>query len=333
MPDVSLLEPSVIRDVVYRLQKPESLVLSAELPRTPWPYPSVTWDVIRGSRTIGRPNVPNSEAHIVPRLGISQVSAAFLYYREKKVFEPTTLHWLRAAGSLSNIQNAEAAVLREVQDLNLRLDNLIEWSCWQALTGVLAFAYDDVVSTVNYQLPSSHLPSAPSNGWSNTSTTVAQMVGNVQAWKRLISRDGRVKATEAWCTELTMTYILGAFARASQTLLSDRMRDAYYATGVLPGFMGLDWNEVESQYDVDAAGTTALFLPDGALAITNLDDNRPMEIMEGPTADDEAPEGFTGKFTKTWQEKDPSARQILLECHFLPIIRRPEQFVYVASVG
>ena len=333
MPDISLLEPVVIRDVVQKLATPETLVLTNKLPTTPWPYPTVTWDVIRGSRTIGRPNVPNSEAHIVPRLGISQQSASFLYYREKKVFEPTTLHWLRAPGSLSNIQNAEQAVMREVTDLNQRLSNLIEWSCWKALSGTLTFQYDDVVANVNYQLPATHLPSTPSNGWSNTATTVPQIVGNVQAWKRLIFRDGRVKPTEAWATELTMTYIMAAFSRAAQTLMSDRMRDAYYADGVLPGFMGLDWNSVESQYDIDPAGTTALFLPDGALAITNFDDNRPMEIMEGPTADDEAPEGFTGRFTKTWQEKDPSARQILLENSFLPIIRRPEQFVYVANVG
>lgn len=333
MPDIPLLEPTVLRDVVYKLDRPETLVLSNSLPRTPWPYPSVTWDVVRGSRMVGRPNVPNSEAHIVPRLGISQQSASFLYYREKKVFEPTTLHWLRAPGSIQNIQNAEQAVMREVADLNLRCDNLVEWACWQALTGTLSFAYDDVVATVDYQLPATHLPATPAAHWSDVATTPAQMVGNVQAWKRLISRDGRVRATTAWATELTMTYIMAAFARASQTLMSDRMRDAYYADGILPGFMGLNWNEVESQYDTDAAGTTALFLPDKALVIANLDEGRPIEIMEGPTADDEAPDGFTGKFTKTWQEKDPSARQVLLELSFLPIIRRPEQLVYVADVG
>jgi hypothetical protein len=333
VPEITLLEPTTIRDVVMKLPTPETLVLKNKLPTTPWPYPSVTWDVIRGSRMIGRPNVPNSEAHIVPRLGISQQSAGFLYYREKKVFEPTTLHWLRQPGSLTNIANAEQAVMREVTDLNQRLDNLIEWSCWQAISGVLAFQYDDVVANVDYQLPASHLPSTPAAGWSQSTTTVAQIVGNVQAWKRLINRDARIKPTEAYCTELTMTYVMAAFARAAQTLMSDRMREAYYASGVLPGFMGLDWIEVESQYDIDNIGTTALFLPDGALVIANLGDNRPMEVMEGPSADDEAPQGFTGRFTKTWQEKDPSARQILLEDNFLPIIRRPEQIVYVEDVG
>jgi len=311
---------------------PEEKVLTNRLDVTPWPYPAVTWDVIRGSRQVGKPNVPNSEAHIVPRLGISQNSAAFLYYREKKVFSPTSIHWLRSPGSIQNIQNAETAVMRDVNDLNERCDNLVEWACWQALSGHLNFATDDVVCSVDYKLPATHTPTVV-NEWGATGTTVAQIVGNVQAWKRLIRRDGRVKATEAWCTELTMTLILAAFTRASQTLLSDRMRDAYYADGVIPGFMGLDWNEVESQYDSDENGTMALFLPDYALAITNLQANRPMEIMHGPTADDSAPEGFTGKFSKTWKDEDPSARQVLLELNFLPIITRPEQVVYCSDVG
>ena len=39
------------------------------LDQTPWPYPSVTWDVIKGSRMVAKPNVPNSEAHVIGRLG------------------------------------------------------------------------------------------------------------------------------------------------------------------------------------------------------------------------------------------------------------------------
>jgi hypothetical protein len=52
----------------------------------------------------------------------------------------------------------------------------------------------------------------------------------------------------------------------------------------------------------------------------------------GPTADDEAPEGFTGKYAKTWKEKDPSARQYLLEWHMLPIVTRPEQMLVATNV-
>ena len=63
----------------------------------------------------------------------------------------------------------------------------------------------------------------------------------------------------------------------------------------------------------------------------DLTTNRPIELVRGPSADDEAPENFIGRFAKTWKEKDPSARQYLLEENALPVLTRPEQIV-VATV-
>lgn len=332
MPEVDLLEPVVLRGVIEKLDKPEALVLSRSLPKTPWPFPAVTWDVIKGSRMIAKPNVPNSEAHIVPRLGVSQMSAAFIYLREKKVFEPTTLHWLRAPGSISNKQNAEKAVLREVKDLNQRIDNYVEWACWQTLTGTLTIDTADVQAVVDYKIPASHKPTVATS-W-ETATPV-QIVNDIKAWKRLIARDARVPATDAYLTEPTMDRIFNAFAANGSVpanLLSDRMKEKFYETGTLPGFLGLNWHTVESFYDTDA-GLPAQFLPDDALILCNLSEGRAMEIFEGPSADDEAPDGHTGKFSKTWKEKDPSARQVLIEYNFLPVLTRPEQVVYVGDIA
>ncbi len=330
MPDISLLEPVVLRGVIEKMTAPESLVMLGRLPQTPWPYPSVTWDVIKGSRMVAKPNVPNSEAHIVPRLGRTQMSAAFIYLREKKVFEPTTLHWLRQPGELA-ARNAERSVLREVADLNQRFDNFIEFCIWGAMKGSLTLDYPDVQATVDYQLPASHKPN-PGTGWD--SATPQQIIADIRAWKRLIARDGRVPAREAFATELTLSYVFDAFANngdAPASLMSDRMKDQYYAQGTLPGFMGLDWRTVETVYD-DDLGVSTLFVPDNALFLGNYTDQRPIELMVGPTADDEAPENYTGRFAKTWKDKDPSARQYLLEHNFLPVVTRPEQFVYVDDV-
>jgi len=334
VPEISLLEPMVLRGVVEKFTTPETLVMLGRVPQTPWPYPSVTWDVIRGSRMVAKPNVPNSEAHIVPRLGRSQESAAFVYLREKKVFEPTTLHWLRTPGDMA-ARNAERAVLREVADLNQRFDNFAEFMIWGAMKGSLVLDYPDVQATVNYQFPASHKPN-PGVGWATA--TPQQIVADIRAWKRLISRDGRVPAREAFATELTLAYIFDSFATTGVattffggTLLSDRMKDQYYTQGTLPGFMGLDWRTVESYYE-DDSGTSTLFVPDKALFIGNYTDQRPIELMIGPTADDEAPVNFTGKFAKTWKDKDPSARQYLLEWNLLPVITRPEQMVYIDDV-
>lgn len=330
MPNISLLEPTVLRGVVEKFTAPETLTLLSRVPQTPWPFPSVTWDIIKGSRMVAKPNVPNSEAHIVPRLGRSQASAAFVYLREKKVFEPTTLHWLRTPGELA-ATNAEKAVLREVADLNQRFDNFAEYMLWSSLKGRLDFQFPDVVASVDYQFPASHKPN-PGVGWDTA--TPQQIVGDIRAWKRLIRRDGRVDAREAFATELTMAYIFDSFAANGASpaiLLSDRMKDQYYQSGTLPGFMGLNWQTVESVYD-DDAGNSTLFVPDNALFMGNYTDQRPIEMMIGPTADDEAPDNFTGKYAKTWKDKDPSARQYLLEWNLLPVITRPEQMIYVDDV-
>lgn len=344
MPEISLLQPTVLRGVVEKFTAPESLTMLNRIPQTPWPFPTVQWEIIRGSRAIARPNVPNSEAHIVPQLGRGTGSAAFVYLREKKVFTPTTLHWLRqAANSLTDLNktNAEAQVLREVGDLNQRFDNFAEYTIWQALSGRLVLDYPDVQADVDYKFLSTHKPS-PATSWDTA--TPKQIVGDVRAWKRLVSLDGRVKAQEAYTSEKVIDSIFDSFAQTGATpggLLSDRMKDQYYANGTLGGFMGLDWNIQDSVFDAAGSGYTStptrpaqetLFLPQSNIVIGNFTENRPFELFVGPTADDEAPDGYTGKFAKTWKEKDPSARQYLLEWNLLPVVTRPEQFVYVNNV-
>ena len=162
-------------------------------------------------------------------------------------------------------------------------------------------------------------------------------MNDIRAWKRLIARDARVPATDAYTTEFTIGRVLNTFATVGTSahgpdFLSDRMKDEFYKSGTMPGFMGLDWHTTEQVYDTDN-GTQTLFVPDDTVFVCNLGDGRAMELMEGPTADDEAPDNYTGKFSKRWKEKDPSARQFLLEWHVLPVITRPEQIVYVADVA
>lgn len=349
IPEINLLQPTVLRGVVERFTAPQEKVMLNRVPTVDHPFPTIQWEVIRGSRAIARPNVPNAEAHIVPRLGRSSESASFVYLREKKVFQPTTIHWLRQAASntseLARIR-AEEAVMREITDLNTRFDNFAEYTLWRALTGRLILDYPDVQADVDYKFLATHKPSV---GTSWATATPKQIVANIRDWKRLVRRDGGVEPREAYATEKTLSYIFESFANTGNAalnfqagiLLSDRMKDQYYQTGVLTGFMGLTWNVQDAVYDSVGASYTANptnpaqetpFMADDALILGNFTDNRPIELYIGPTADDEAPDNYTGKFAKTWKEKDPSARQYLLEWNLLPIIQFPDQFVYVGSV-
>jgi hypothetical protein len=338
VPEIPLLEPTVLRGVVEKLMASENLTLLNRMDKTPWPFPTAQWDVVKGSRQVARPNVPNAEAHIVNRLGRTQESATFVYLREKKLFTPTVLRWIRTPGQLA-ARNAEAQVLREIADLNQRFDNFAELLLWRALSGFIRLRYADVVADVDYKFPSSHKV-APAVAWS--SATIKQMIGDIRAWKRIVQRDGGVALTEAYGTECTInsifdatqnaTVISGAVNMYGAALMTDRMKDEYYRTGTVPGFMGINWNMIQSVYD-DDLGVAQDFVPNDVLFMGNYDEQRPIELLIGPSADDEAPEGFTGKFSKTWKEKDPSTRQYLLEWSLLPVITRPEQMLVVSNIG
>lgn len=339
MPDISLLEPLVLLGVVEKLPAAQNMILLNSTPKRQVPTQTFSWDIIRGSRMMAKPNVPNSEAHIVGRLGREQASASLLYVREKKVFEPTTLMWLREVGTVNGKVNAEREVVRELQDLNSRIDAFVEYTLWKAIGGNLVLDFPDVQASIDYKFPADHRVDA-GTPWATATPT--EIIEDVQAWRKLILNHGRVTANKAYATQVTIDRIMHSFAanadvngslvlQAGGALLSDRLKDAYVATGTLPGFLGLDWSAVEHVYETDA-GDEVGYLADDTVIFGNFDANRPVELVEGPTADFSAPANFIGRFSKSWTEPDPSGRQVLIEYNFLPIVTRPEQFV-IADVG
>lgn len=350
MPDISLLEPLVLNGVVQKFNAPQNLKLLNTVSSVPSSAPDYAiWDVEKGSRQLATFNTPGAEATLVDQLGRSQESARMAYVRLKKNFQPQIIKWLREPGSV-NTTNAERLVMNELQDLSGRIDRLQEQLLWNALRGSSTITYPDGNTvTVNYGFPSSHLVS-PGTAW--TTATPTQIVHDIVAWKRLITTHGQVDATTAYCSQLTVQKIFDAFAaNATATIttgtgvasapmggmLSDRMKDAYYSNSILPGFMGLDWNTVDQSY-TDGTGTLTRFVGDGTASnaevfIGNYVDQKPIEVLLGKSADDSAPDGMYGKFTKTWKTEDPSGRKVLMELHFLPVVYRPEQFIYCSNAG
>lgn len=327
---IDLFEATVFRDTVHKLNTIPDHFLLRTIPKVPNQEPTVAWTVLRGSRNIATPNIPNSEAHIVPQSGREAQTAGLIYLREKKVFEPTTLRWIKAAENSADPNTtsaAEQAVMREVTDLNNRFDTFWEWALWQALQGRLQTNAGGVVADVDYLFSSSHKPSFT---WTPGTTTPPTVVANIKAWRKLIQVDGEVDATDVYATTETLDKIVQIFIQDPSTgantgLLSDRMKDEYFTSGSIKGFLSLNWHPVDSTFTKD--GVTTNFLPAGTIILANLTAGRPIELAVGPSADDSAPDGFTGRFAKTWKEEDPSARQYLIEENALPVIRRPEQVV------
>lgn len=333
MPEISLLQPTVLNGFVRRKPWPQNLLgLALMGGRTGYPFPTWAYDIVQGNQLMSKPNVPNQEAHIRPQRGVGQVAGSFIYMRDKKVFTPTAIHWLRTPGELAR-SAAEAKVAEEVSDLDDSIERFVEWSVWQMLlTGTLVVNRPDAPRVnINYQIPANHL-FTPAPLWTDLANS--NILSNVTAWKLQIQTDSNMTVRRVFLNSTTLYTIVYANTKI-QNLLSDDMREEFLKTNVVRGLAGVDWVVYDNTYTDDwttpGTPTTKYYIPNNKILFL-AEDRSAYGIMEGPTADDEAPAGNTGKYTKTWKEKDPSTRVVLEEYPFIPILPKPDN-VGIATVG
>lgn len=319
MAELSILEPTVLTGLIEKFTAPPESVATAMFTRQSYPEVTAKWDVIQGSRERATPTLPNREGKLVSQLGVGQKTASFIYVREKKAFEPTTLRWLRTPGELS-AKNAEAAVRREVVDLNNRLERLVESYCWEALKGQIVIDEPDIKATVDYGFDVTHTPTAGTL-WDDT--TNADIIGNVKAWQKMVAEDSGFPLTDVYLSSDTMELVWKN--TGVRYLFTDRFKEEYYSKGSISGLLGLNWHIFDGGY-VDN-GSFVPYIP-STHVIMIAGGGNPFLLLEGLSADEDAPTSHTGKFSKTWESKDPSGRFILLEYNFIPVIQRVENVVY-----
>jgi hypothetical protein len=319
MPEISLLKQNLLTGLIEKYVAPPENVGRNMFKKKGHPFTEAKWDVIKGSRERSQPTLPNREAKIVAQLGIGQKTAAFIYVREKKAFEPTTIRWLREPGEMARA-NAEAAVRRETKDLNQRLERLEESYCWEALAGQITVNEVDVKATISMGFGATHKPTV-STAWSDAG---ADIIGDVYAWKKLIRKDTGYVATDLYLPGDTMEYVYKN--TAIKGLFSEKHKWQYLQTSVIEGLLGLNWHVFDGGYE-EPAGTFKPYI-NADYAIMMSKGGNPFQILEGLSADHDAPKNHTGKFSKSWEEKDPSARFFLIEYNFLPVVMRPDNVVY-----
>jgi len=324
MPDIALLDPRVLNGVIDRMPPADGLMGLSMIPRSSYDLPVWEYDIRSRRRNIARPNTPNSPAHIVSQDGLGHMAGTFIYTREKKVFEPTTLRWLRAPGQMAAAA-AEAAVLNEMQDLNARIDRFHEFLFWQmVVTGTLDISDLGYQQSIDYGIDASHLPTM-ATPWN---TVGANVVRDIQDLKRIVTRDTEASLKGVFANGVTLETFWSQ--TQVQSMLTEADRGRYAVEGTLNRFQGMAWNEYDRGYSDDftnpASPTFVPYIPNGYMVMI-APEGRPYEAFDGPAADDEAPIGHTGRFSKTWKEKDPSSRQILIESNFIPILRNPDQIV------
>jgi hypothetical protein len=330
MPEISLLQPTVLNGYIRKKPFPQQF-LGLGLMGTPRPYafPVFKYDVLVGRTEMSKPNAPNAEAHIRPHGGIGQVAGSFIYMRDKKTFEPTTLHWLREPGELAKA-NAEAAVTREVNELDDAIMRFGEWAVWEMLiTGKLVVNRADAPRVdIDYKVPASHIVTAVAP-WSTASTDI---MGDVRTWTTKVVEDSGFSVTDAAVNSTTFNYLLKN--TDIKNLFNEQRKEEFLKTRSVKGLLGLDWLIYDLTYVDDwttpGTSTTKKFVPDEKVVFLARAPDA-YGIWEGPSADDEAPKGNTGKFSKSWKEKDPSSRLVLEEYSFVPTLPRPDN-ILIADV-
>ena len=325
MPDLAILEPRVLNGVIERMPPADGMLGHQIVGRQSWPDAYWEYDIVTRRRNIARPNTPNSPAIIVDQNGVGKMRGGFIYTREKKLFSPTTMRWLRAPGQMA-ASAAEAAILREVQELRDRQFRWEEFLIWKMLA---AGSFDLTALghqvAVDYQIAATHLPTV-GTFWT---LPTADLQGDMTDFKRVISRDSDARLVTMYGNGPTLETFYSHMQ--VQSSLNDAQRGAMVTEGVLPRFQQVTFVEYDRGY-VDDFTTPATpvfvpYIPDGYLV--GVADGGPTTFayLDGPSADWDAPEGTTGTWAKTWQEEDPSTRQALLESNGMPVLYQPDHML------
>lgn len=332
MPDLSLLTPAVATAAVKNFAVPDTFTWYGNVPTTPMTASQTAyWEVTRGTYNIAQPNTVDAEANIAPRKGKTLMAAALLNSREKKLLPGSLVNWSQVSGFQTDAERerAESVVLTELQDLKGRIDRLVEWSLWQAVQGVLTLNTPDVSAVVDYNFLPSHKFASPTS-WATA--TAAQIRADVLGIKNLIQNDGRVRATDAYCSQATLDTIYTALSQGNAPLMTDQMKQDYTNGGAFTTFMGLNWHIVAETYNSSADQSLINYLPEGRVIFGNFSDNSPIKLAEGTTGDTEIDQFTTGVFSKSWDSHDPSGRVVLCGMNFLPIVERPDQIVVLDAL-
>lgn len=321
MSDLKVFETEVMIDLVQKFSYPDLMGLS-DIRQTDVPGQTAIWDEVHLSRNCAPLTVPGAEATRSDLMKKVARSAQMAYTRVKKALDGKTMYWVREAGKGHNVQQAENVVTRELADLDFQVAQRTEWLIWEAMKGQINYSDDSVAINVDFGLPAEHKPIAAPL-WSDTID--ADPLANIRAWVQLIKKSGGKKPTTLFVNGETMTLLM-------QNHKVRDMLKSVFGTGTLTSRIselilidtGLKVVEQSNGY-VPVGGTFTYLLPATNVIISP--GFEALELLNGASLDHKA-KGRPGKFSKSWEEEDPSTRVLLVEHYRLPVVKNVEQVVY-----
>ena len=354
MAELAILDPRVLPRVIQEYDAPEEMMgLNSIVTEESDTQPSWEYDIEVHTRgLLNRYNSPNSEAFIVDQMPVGTMYGGYAYQRVKKKFNPTTLRTLRDLGEGRATSAAgEAKVRRETEDLRMQMLRAQEYAIWQMLQGSWTFTTEANVNyTIDYGVPEMHKV-AVTNAWGAADDQPIKDISNI---KTMVQRNCGYPIVNAYMNTKTIDrfyelpevsggFLTGAESMSKQGQLSDRQKDMFQNERIIPRFMGINWIEYDAGWLGDAnvtggdstgivpgqidptggARNYASYIPDNKIIFLVTGGAQSFVIQKGPSLDDSAPPEWTGVYTKTWKEEDPSTRQVLMEEQYMVYMTNP----------
>lgn len=301
-------------------------------------------DLYKGSRRLSPIVHPKMAGKVVDREKFRTLEFTPPYLKPMKVTEADHI-LTRQPGEIvytapgANTPATRAAALlgsdmAELDEMNLRR---VEAMAAEALFyGRVTVKGDGVDTVVDYDFDATHTPTL--SGADLWSASTGDPLKNLRAWKRLISKDAGITATDL---------ILGTDA-AEALLNNEKLLKLLDNRNLMMGLInpadmgegvtylgrltavGLDvWTYDEWYYDEDTDTEKPMVPVDHALVIAR---SIRAKVHYGVIQDIEAGNFASRAFVKSWVEKNPSARMLLVQSAPLPVVHQVNGLVSATVV-
>jgi len=305
--------------------------------------PVNTEDIEIDLKTKGRQIAPfvrkNGEAIMVEGSSATRYSVSAPNIRIKRPFTPSELLFGRQPGTdiyIDSGAQANAVQSHIAEDLQLMGDyvtNAEEWLCAQAIQGVIAYEVaDQEVFTITFPKPSGNNITL-TTFWNDGTAGDVKVLEDIHTVKKVLADEVGLTPTDAICGESAATQ-LRLLAKGGYITLDNRTLNMgnvdfttqYNDDGVIyiGRIAGVDFWEYSRTAELNGSDTAMIRTKYVEFLSTSANSDR--VLYYGAIPDMKALQGkrFVGeRFSKSWEQEDPSAFMALLHSRPLPVPRRP----------
>jgi len=342
MPALNIFNWTSLTEAVNKITPPKTFVLDKLFaPRTKQHYTkTIQVDLKIGNRKMAPFVKRTSGAHVVSLMSKESHIIEAPSIRLKKGLTADELYTLRPEGEsiyVGNGQTVKTATERKVAEELAELKDMVtrrmEWMACQALSGGYKVTQDDIEFEIDFNMPNDNKPALVAGAlWSAPST--ADPLADIRAWKLVVQNARGVVPTMAIARTEVITAMLNVssvrtaldnrnFNSGAINLNNGLSEIGVTLIGVLEGVEIYEYNE---NFVSDLGVVSPMIPADRFIMVSPQSDNR---LHFGSIDDFDVPQ-YIGLpfFSKSWEEKDPSVRWLLVASSPLPVTHEPETIVY-----